>query len=811
MLEIKKIALENIVTYKEEEFEFKPGISLVKGENRAGKSLLFSSIANLLYFSHPLSDKKDVKSLFSSNLDLEKPVKSRISLLVKDRDTEYEISQKSSGQSVNYEIKKNSENLDCKTITSSKEIIESVFKQPEDIFYTSTYLTSYRNHPLLHGSYSQRYEFFEKLFNFEILDFFEENINSELKLLEKKAIELETLKSQLVNLSTKEEELNSLQAELSKIQLRRQSLQENLDKESIRKVDIEKLLDAVSRFEEVELSLSQFKEVNPFLSSFSDLEISNSLIEKEGLYTDHLKYEKTQEILKSQRNQLNKFESDLSLLTEEKDVLSIEKDLLDLRSRKDGLQKTLLELNNVSQGKDKSYWETLQKRTLEIELKAQGFKKEFENPEESIQESKEKLAVLAFKKKDISEKLKRLSTLDCSHGELTCFTCQSSLTAGSILSLKEQLEMELSRISEEQPYLEEWLAVGDKFLKSRAFLKNIGSFEEVLKVCDTITLKNKELQTVLTNIAEQDSKLKQYLVYNQSRKSLLENAELKKQEILATEQELPSIKTTETSGEIRKSIDLLKQLQNLLNQQKKEEQKVLFLKEKSLLEGSKDQLTALLRTTQQELTILVSENNVIQNSFTNNQIQKGILEKEVAVLKSYQGRVNQLQLELQDRPLLERLTSVFSSKGFRLEKITFFIRLFQETLNKYSKFLFMEPFQFDIKIEKRDLLIQAIRNGKVSDVRFLSGSESRCFQLLSLISILSLIPTSKKSNIVILDEMDAGLDHESSRMFYESFLPELKQIVPSVIVITPLKDQGFYFTPEYNYYIKKENGVSRVT
>ena len=122
----------------------------------------------------------------------------------------------------------------------------------------------------------------------------------------------------------------------------------------------------------------------------------------------------------------------------------------------------------------------------------------------------------------------------------------------------------------------------------------------------------------------------------------------------------------------------------------------------------------------------------------------------------------------------------------------------------------MEPFTFNIVVEKRDLQILATRSNKTSDVRYLSGSESRCFQLLCLISILSLLPSAKRTNVCILDEMDAGCDEGTTKMFYESFLPELRNIVPSVVVITPLQDHGYYINEDRSYLIKKVAGESTI-
>lgn len=72
------------------------------------------------------------------------------------------------------------------------------------------------------------------------------------------------------------------------------------------------------------------------------------------------------------------------------------------------------------------------------------------------------------------------------------------------------------------------------------------------------------------------------------------------------------------------------------------------------------------------------------------------------------------------------------------------------------------------------------------------------------------MPQSKRTNVCILDEMDAGCDDSTTKMFYESFLPELRNIVPSITVITPLKDNGYYINEDRSYMIRKVDGESTI-
>jgi DNA repair exonuclease SbcCD ATPase subunit len=182
MIIFKEIELNNIVTYQKQALSVEEGVTVITGQNGAGKSLLFSCIGNNLYFSHPLSEKKDAKSLLNASLQENKDFiiedsdydtkskkkkgekrESSITLLIQNNKNNkpYKITQKSQGDSVSYSIEEDGKDLECRTIALAKEQIEKICPIPEDIFYTCSYLSSYKPHPLLHGTTSQRYEFFE--------------------------------------------------------------------------------------------------------------------------------------------------------------------------------------------------------------------------------------------------------------------------------------------------------------------------------------------------------------------------------------------------------------------------------------------------------------------------------------------------------------------------------------------------------------------------------------------------------------------------------------------------------------------------
>ena len=119
MIEFEKIALKNIVVHKNSSFEFKDGISVVRGTNGAGKSLIFNSLANLFFSAPPLLKKKDAKILHDED--------SAIGAKYKFSDKEYRVVQECKKSSLSYKIEENGVNLEPRTISIAKDILERSF------------------------------------------------------------------------------------------------------------------------------------------------------------------------------------------------------------------------------------------------------------------------------------------------------------------------------------------------------------------------------------------------------------------------------------------------------------------------------------------------------------------------------------------------------------------------------------------------------------------------------------------------------------------------------------------------------------
>ena len=160
-------------------------------------------------------------------------------------------------------------------------------------------------------------------------------------------------------------------------------------------------------------------------------------------------------------------------------------------------------------------------------------------------------------------------------------------------------------------------------------------------------------------------------------------------------------------------------------------------------------------------------------------------EHNVARTKDLEQKISALDKELEDLPLYEALLVAYSNKGIKLSVMKQLAARIEANMNEYAHLLFPEKFKFSLDVDLNKFDIMATRSKRTSDIRFLSGAESRSFSLLFMIACLPLIPRNRRSNLIVLDEFEAGLDKPTRELLVDKFLPALNKIVPHIIFITP--------------------------
>ena len=111
-------------------------------------------------------------------------------------------------------------------------------------------------------------------------------------------------------------------------------------------------------------------------------------------------------------------------------------------------------------------------------------------------------------------------------------------------------------------------------------------------------------------------------------------------------------------------------------------------------------------------------------------------------------------------------------------------------------------------MDENNFNILATRDGKTSDVCTLSGAQSRAFQLLCALTLISFIPQKYRVDTVILDEMESGLSEKFRSKLCNEFIPQLKTLIPKVVIITPLDKSTLWVEGAKEYIVKKKKNVS---
>lgn len=182
-------------------------------------------------------------------------------------------------------------------------------------------------------------------------------------------------------------------------------------------------------------------------------------------------------------------------------------------------------------------------------------------------------------------------------------------------------------------------------------------------------------------------------------------------------------------------------------------------------------------------------------------------------LSQLAARGKLLKSKLSDKPALDLLQSAFSKSGLESILIKTLCASLETQVNKYSKFLFPEDYEFKFDLESQFDILVTRKYGKktvTSDVRKLSGAERKLFALVLLVSLMTFLPKKIRSNLLVLDEPTAAMGAENISRFVR-FLPTLQKVIPTIVVITPLDAREYaIINPEIFTVVKSVSGISTI-
>lgn len=789
MIHISGLDLKYVTPFTDLSVDFKEGLTYIRGVNKdsdlahptgngTGKSRFFSAIPNVVYSSAPLSLRKKARK------DMLTRKGSSIGLIVSTSldGPEYEIIQTGS----KYTIFENGKDMEINTIPRAEAFIKSLIPISEIDFYSRCYVSTQRPYALLRDSDSDRLQHIVDIACLDQYSSLQKYFALQASSIKDNEIRLSVLEQQLASIKKKlkgtssdltAEEYRKAKAAYTKYAKDIERLQAKKFALLAQQQALQSLLTVEQELDELRSKYSFKRPPNEQLKLLRRMKMNAA--EWDGYSDLHRRAEKSRKNISAQIAEL---EDKLPSNSSE----SLSKRSKKLNARLNEIASEITQMQNTASQVDelKEELDSLQAdfEKVGIDAKKVDLEKDYD---EFIAEAKMKLKLEAL-----------LEHEDVDEEAGYCPLCQSEIDLEAIkLVVKgERKALDLAIKGKKA----QRLLIAIKDLKKK--LSKLSYDEEALT---TLKAEKKSLAKELDSIEE-------------NLEHFEELAALRKQLKAIEKPSKPSCEKPELStDDIEEGIELCHEIEKHLKAKaaivdnhesfKDFRSAALVGKEVKRVSSEVDAIDVEIRkaeSRQADSAGKVSQYEQYENTV---KVYKG--EKE-----STEAEIAKLKPSVADKKLVTLLSKAYGTKGLRAYAANAFCELLQTNLNHYRDLIFAEPFEFMVEASDTGVSIMVDRNnGKpdsVSDVRHLSGAESECFALLCAASLITLTPDSRKLNMIVLDEPTSHMHQVTRELFNQKFVPFLREIVPSVYIITPHDDDCGPNSAEW--VVTKSKGVSKL-
>lgn len=731
---IKQINLKGAGPFANSKFDFKPGLSVIYGlntsggkfstnANGAGKSFLFSQLAEILYESPVIGEKQDKVKSGSRQVTMTIANKEVVISRINSR----------------IEIKVDGRLKKFRTPTISRAYLKKIIPFSEEEFNTYVYLDSRVPHPLVMGNSTERKRFFNSFFGLDKIDI-------ERKLFQAKMTEISKIKAAY----------DELKAEYNRATSGLINREEN---EAL----VERISKGSTLLEKLQAKNVKLQEINRLISFAKSSKDQILKLRKAcGAEDENVTEESFEECLKDTLWHLKKDESDLE------DALRWEKYQRDSKAYNTAVEE-LSALGTKLLG-NKAKLKTGSERYLSALSEIKSTEEEAAKYEEaaaskpnSVSKPEESEIDLEVLKKAYSHQIKHASKF----GNGKCETCGQEVVIKDINVVKKRLDLTEKKLSLHGKY--------------KIYKEDLADYSKA-------KIKIAELSTFFLNLKEKATKYKGYhLAYKEvislpdmpdPFEGLKVESRVKQKMVDQDRERLQLLEFC------RPHLDTIVLIQNLSNKEIDEAEKA-------------ESIQTRINEVQERLAGLKAKVEVQQ-----------VLRSEA---RKTRERLLEIKESIKDEEALKVLILAYSDKAMKREAVRSISSRLMVTVNKYARLVFPEDYQFEFRWDTSQLLLLVHRKyGKkimTSDVRKLSGAESKLFTLVLLLALLSFVPAAKRSSLLILDEPTANFSEETTQAFKE-LLPVLNKLIPTIVVITPKSKE--VYEGARNFTVCKANGVSTI-
>lgn len=750
MLKFCYISGKNLVLYKSFFYDFTAApLQIVRGSNRSGKSLLFSTLGNILYNSSMLDQRRGSGRRMHSNNSI-----TEVGLI--NGKGKWRFCQLGTGKNIVYNIFHNDKELRPTRINDAQKIIADAVTKPQDLFYTTDLLNPDRGHPLLSSKPGVRYDYFEEAFDLDIYDVIHQHLLKKSGDIRAAATTLAQLQQQHDELLEEREELSPKeQFQYIEAQWRRLQQQHNLRIKQAQAIAAWLAIVEMIKSKDAPQVIAKELEINSKLLP----QLHQLVQDGQRRLSDYQAYLKHQQ-------QLIRIQNRLALLPNKYKLDDLQKDFQKWQQRAN-LLRMLRPLLQEFIEKEKT-WQPMP----------------VINTASQKNDEQELIISLNF--------LKNLNKISGPH----CPTCGQSIDPLSLQQMRQILQIKISKLEKQIAYI----ALYQDNLRIKERMDELQ--REICASDDGQHFFNNR-----NRIAAIDQQID-----DKSKISEGQIAEaLHRQDLLQEQITLKNVMPHRVKPIDEKTVVSLQHDYEKMQKRCNFLQNELELHEKLAKTGNYgdpvnvrqyyQQLQQHLERDNISINNLQQELQVIRDKLTRHNLQQQELHKLF-------NKISILQKETAQADIYEYLLLAYGSKGLRINVVKNLAEAWLNGMNNNAHFIFAEPYRFSLDIDINRFIILAERSANIAEISStLSGSERSCFALLNMMTLLELLPDHYRSNIAILDECNAHMDEISTQLFATDFLPRLSTIVPHITVVTPTE----LFVPDaQEFRVVKTKGISQL-
>ena len=166
------------------------------------------------------------------------------------------------------------------------------------------------------------------------------------------------------------------------------------------------------------------------------------------------------------------------------------------------------------------------------------------------------------------------------------------------------------------------------------------------------------------------------------------------------------------------------------------------------------------------------------------------IDRKLASLKPKVAELNEIQQSIR---IQKGLCLAYGKRGLKVKKIKEIIEAIKVRLPTWVGLMFTQRgFKIDTYGNETNLGFQVVQayqdsKGKTKerryDIRKLSGGERTRMMVALILTIIDIVPDNKKTNMLFLDEPEAGLDAVNRSLLAELLIPLLQKRKPSLFLI----------------------------